>query len=153
MFSSKYLTIVARIRDVVVTRGDQAIIGDEECGCARIAISPSFPNLLFTVCRSSIARPLSLFDIFLNYALKCGRRSFSFGRGLGGGGGGWLSAVNDGIDHNRLRPKLHAQDCSSGILLSSRVSLSLKNYFSLYENIFLCIIVVEGTLKQEKVQR
>ena len=88
MFSSKYLTIVARIRDVVVTRGDQAIIGDEECGCARIAISPSFPNLLFTVCRSSIARPLSLFDIFLNYALKCGRRSFSFGRGLGGGGGG-----------------------------------------------------------------
>ena len=79
-----------------------------------------------------------------------------FGGGGGGGGGGGeggLSAVNDGIDHNRLRPQLHAQDCSSGILLSSRVSLSLKNYFSLCENIFLCIIVVEGTLKQEKVQR
>ena len=29
MFSSKYLTIVAKIRDVVVTRGDQAVIGDE----------------------------------------------------------------------------------------------------------------------------
>ena len=71
--------------------------------------------------------------------------------GVGGGGGG-TTAVNDGIDHNRLRPQLHAQDCSSGILLSSRVSLSLKNYFSLCENIFLCIIVVEGTLKQEKVQ-
>ena len=51
-FSSKYLTIVAKIRDVVVTRGDQVIIGDEEGGCARIAISPSFPNLLYTVCRS-----------------------------------------------------------------------------------------------------
>ena len=73
--------------------------------------------------------------------------------GVWGGGGRGLSAVNDGIDHNRLRPQLHAQDCSSGILLSSRVSLSLKNYFSLCENIFLCIIVVEGTLKQEKVQR
>lgn len=121
-FSSKYLTIVARIRDVVVTRGDQAVIGDEECGCARIVISHSFPNLLFTVCRSSIARPLSLLDTFLNYALQCGRRSFSFGRGLGGGGRG-ESAVNYGIDHNRLRRQLHAQDCSSRILLSSSVSL------------------------------
>ena len=26
-----------------------AIIGDEEGGCARIAMSPSFPNLLYTV--------------------------------------------------------------------------------------------------------
>ena len=42
---------------------------------------------------------------------------------LGGGEGGEASAVKDGIDHNRLRPQLHAQDCSSGILLSSRVSL------------------------------
>ena len=48
MFSSKYLTIVAKIRDVVVTRGDQAVIRDEEGGCARIAICPSFPNLLYT---------------------------------------------------------------------------------------------------------
>ena len=30
-----------------------AIVGDEDGGCARIAISPSFPNLLYTVCRSS----------------------------------------------------------------------------------------------------
>ena len=30
-----------------------AIVGDEDGGCARIAISSSFPNLLYTVCRSS----------------------------------------------------------------------------------------------------
>ena len=35
-----------------------ANIGDEEGGCARIAISPSFPNLLFAVCRSSNVSPL-----------------------------------------------------------------------------------------------
>ena len=34
-----------------------AIIGDEDGGCARIAISPSFPNLLFAVCRSSNVSP------------------------------------------------------------------------------------------------
>ena len=49
MFSSKYLTIVVKIRTVVVTRED----GDEDSSCARIAISSSFPNLLYTVCRSS----------------------------------------------------------------------------------------------------
>ena len=38
------MTVVAKIRAVAVTR---AIIGDEEGGCARIAISASFPNLLF----------------------------------------------------------------------------------------------------------
>ena len=32
------------------------IVGDEDG--ARIAISPSFPNLLYTVCRSSNVRPL-----------------------------------------------------------------------------------------------
>ena len=36
-----------------------AIIGDEDGGCARIAISPSFLNLLFAVCRSSNVSPLS----------------------------------------------------------------------------------------------
>ena len=36
-----------------------AIIKDEDGGCARIAISPSFPNLLYTVCRSSNASPLT----------------------------------------------------------------------------------------------
>ena len=30
-----------------------AIVGDEDGGCARIAIRPSFPNLLYTVCGSS----------------------------------------------------------------------------------------------------
>ena len=35
-----------------------AIIADEEGGCARIAISPSFPNLLFAVYRSSNVSPL-----------------------------------------------------------------------------------------------
>ena len=35
-----------------------AIVGDEDGDCARIAISPSFPNLLYTVCRSSNVSPL-----------------------------------------------------------------------------------------------
>ena len=35
-----------------------AIVGDEDCGCARIAISPSLPNLLYAVCRSSNVSPL-----------------------------------------------------------------------------------------------
>ena len=40
-----------------------AIVGDEDGGCAnaccaRIAINPSFPNLLYTVCRSSNFSPL-----------------------------------------------------------------------------------------------
>ena len=36
-----------------------AIVGDEDGGysCARIAISISFPNLLYTVCRSSNVSP------------------------------------------------------------------------------------------------
>ena len=59
MFSSKYLTIVVKIRTVEVTREDgMAIVGDEDGGCARIAISHSFPNLLNTVCRSSNVSPL-----------------------------------------------------------------------------------------------
>ena len=57
MFSSKYLTIVAKSRTVVVTL-EEAIVGDEYGGCARIAISPSFSNLLYTVCRSSNVSPL-----------------------------------------------------------------------------------------------
>ena len=60
MFSSKYLTIVAKIRVVVVTRGDGD--GDEVGAFERIAISPSFPNLLYTVFRSSNASLLP--DIF-----------------------------------------------------------------------------------------
>ena len=35
-----------------------AIIGDEDGGCAGFAISPSFRNLLYTVCRSSNVSPL-----------------------------------------------------------------------------------------------
>ena len=35
-----------------------AIIGDEDGGCARIAISPSFLNLLIAVCRSLNVSPL-----------------------------------------------------------------------------------------------
>ena len=34
------------------------IVGDEDGGCATIAISPSFPNLLYTVCRSLNVSPL-----------------------------------------------------------------------------------------------
>ena len=34
------------------------IVGDEDGGCARIAISPSFPNLRYTVFRSSNVSPL-----------------------------------------------------------------------------------------------
>ena len=40
MFSSKYLTTVAKIRAVVVTRGDRD--ADEDGGFERIAVSPSF---------------------------------------------------------------------------------------------------------------
>ena len=60
MFSSKYLTTVAKIRVVVVTHGDGN--ADEDGGFERIAKSPSFPNLLYTVFRSSNASPLP--DIF-----------------------------------------------------------------------------------------
>ena len=35
-----------------------AIVGDEDGGYTRIAISPSFNNLLYTVCRSSNVGPL-----------------------------------------------------------------------------------------------
>ena len=60
MFSSKYLTTVSKIRVVVVTRGD----GDADGGGGfeRTAVSPSFPNLLYTVFKSSNASPLP--DIF-----------------------------------------------------------------------------------------
>ena len=50
MFSSKYLTIVAEICILVVTCGDGD--GDEVGGFEKIPISPSFPNLLYTVFRS-----------------------------------------------------------------------------------------------------
>ena len=33
------------------------MVGDEDGDCERIAISPSFPNLLYTVCRSSNVSP------------------------------------------------------------------------------------------------
>ena len=55
MFSLKYLTIVAKICVQVVTCGDGD--GDEVGGFERIAISP-FPNLLYTVFRSSNTSPL-----------------------------------------------------------------------------------------------
>ena len=35
-----------------------AIVGNEDGGCGRITRSPSFPNLLYTVCRSSSVSPL-----------------------------------------------------------------------------------------------
>lgn len=44
IFSSKYLTIVAKIRGVLETRGDAD--EDEVGGLDRIAISPSLPYLL-----------------------------------------------------------------------------------------------------------
>ena len=45
-----------------------AIVGDEDGGCARIAISPSFPHLLYTVCRSSNVSPKA-FGYFFNLVL------------------------------------------------------------------------------------
>ena len=41
-----------------------AIVGDADGGCARITISPSFPNLLYTVCRSSKFNVSPLPDTF-----------------------------------------------------------------------------------------
>ena len=64
------------------------IVGDEDRGCARIAISPSFADLLYTVSRSSNVTPLpdtfsTLFFFrddfdgevfFLKFAVKDGAR-------------------------------------------------------------------------------
>ena len=48
------------------------MVGDEDGGCAGITISPSFPNLLYTVCRSSSVSPLrdtfsTLFFLRVNF--------------------------------------------------------------------------------------
>ena len=51
-----------------------AIVGDEDGGCARIAISPSFPNRLYTVCRSSNVSPLP--DTFSTVTLFFFRDNF-----------------------------------------------------------------------------
>ena len=51
IFSSKYLTIVAKIRGVLETRGDAD--EDEVGGLDRIAISPSLQYFLYTIFRSS----------------------------------------------------------------------------------------------------
>ena len=53
-------TIVVKIRDVLVTRGDAD--EDEVGGLDRIAVSPSFPYLLYTIFSSSNDSPLP--DIF-----------------------------------------------------------------------------------------
>ena len=89
----------------------------------KVVVQGSFPNLLYTVCRSSIASPLGLLDIFFKLCSSLDNADSEVFLLEGGGGGGEASAVKDGIDHNRLRPQLHAQDCNSRILLSSRVSL------------------------------
>ena len=115
------------------------IIRDEECGCARIAISPLFPNLLYTVCRSSNASPLP--------------DNFQPGSSLGNADGQvflWMSAVKDGTDLNTSRPQLHAQECSSQLLFSWRVNPWLVNYFSLCKNIFSWILCVEDFWKTRK---
>ena len=107
-----------------------AIVGDEDGGCARIAISPSFPNLLYTVCRSSNVSPLpdtfsTLFffrdnfdgEVFLLQV--CRER--------------WRRSIN-----RTSCPQLHVQDRRSRrttIAFVKGQSVS-KNYFSLCKNIF-----------------
>ena len=108
----------------------RAIIGDEDGGFAGIAISPSFLNLLFAVCRSSNVNPfpdtfLTLFFLRDNFdekvfLLKC--------------------SVKDTAD---LKNVHHVLSCTyktivldGQLLLSSRVNMRLKNYFSLCKNIF-----------------
>ena len=88
MFSLKYLIIVAKIRVVVVAHGDGA--GGEVGDFERIAISP-FPNLLYTVFRSSNASPLP--DIFSTMFF------FRYCR--------WMTALKDGGDLDTSRPQLH----------------------------------------------
>ena len=65
-----------------------AIVGDEDGGCARIAISPSFPNLLYTVCGSSNVSPLA--DTFSTL--------FFFSDNFDGKVFFYKSAVKDGAD-------------------------------------------------------
>ena len=105
-----------------------AIVGDEDGGCARIAISPSFPNLLYTVCRSSNVSPLpdtfsTLFFFWDNFdgevfLTVCCRR--------------WRRFIN-----RTSCPQLHVQDRRSRrttIAFVKGQSVS-KNYFSLCKNI------------------
>ena len=65
-----------------------AIVGDEDGGCARIALRPSFPNLLYTVCRSSNVSPLP--DTFSTL--------FFFRDNFDGEVFRYKSAVKDGAD-------------------------------------------------------
>ena len=65
-----------------------AIVGDEDGSCARISMSPSFPNLLYTVCRSLNVSPLP--DAFSTL--------FFFRDNLDGEVFLYKSAVKDGVD-------------------------------------------------------
>ena len=114
-----------------------AIVGDEDGGCARIAISPSFPYLLYTVCRSSNVSPLpDTFSTLFSLGIISTAKFFFY-----------KSAVKDGADLaiNRTScPQLHVQDRRSRrttITFVKCQSVS-KNYFSLCKNIFYCILHV-----------
>ena len=101
MFSSKWWSPVR-----------MAIVGDEDGGCARIAISPSFPNLLYTVCRSSNVSPLP--DTFSTL--------FLFRDNFDGEVFLLKSAVKYGV-HHVLSYTYKTVGLEGQLLLSSRVNL------------------------------
>ena len=114
---------------------------------ARIAISPSFPNLLYTVGRSSNVSPLpdtfsTLFFFRDNFDGEVFLKKVCCKR--------WRRSIN-----RTLCPQLHVQDRRfrrTTIAFVKGQSVS-KNYFSLCKNISSASCVcVEGRLKAEKIQ-
>ena len=127
MFCSKYLTIVAKNRTVMVTRED-GDLRDEDGGCARIAIRISFSNLRYTVCWSSnVNPPPDTFSTLLFFRKKSTAKFFFK-----------LKVCCKRWRRNRTSsPQLHVQDRRSRrttIAFVKGQSVS-KNYFSLCKNI------------------
>ena len=105
MFSSKYLTIVAKIRAVVATTRADGDHWRRTGAFARIAIRPSFRNLLYRLFADLqmaaqfriLFQPCSSLEIILtgSFSLKaCCKR--------------WRRSKK-----STSRPQLHVQDCSS----------------------------------------
>ena len=124
-----------------------AIVGDEDGGCARIAISPSFPNLLYTVCGSSNVSPLpNTFSTLFFFRDNFDGEVFLY-----------KSAVKDSADlwivHHVLSYTYKTVVLDGQLLLSSRVNLRVK-IISRCAKTFssASCMCVEKRLKQEKIQ-
>ena len=123
-----------------------AIIGDEDGSCARFAISPSFRNLLYTVCRSSNVSPLP--DTFSTL--------FFFRDNFDGEVFLQKPAVKDGADLKtsimslaaRMRPQFSTDNYCfrQGSICDSKIIFRCAKKFS-----SASCMCVEELLKQEKV--